>query len=83
MEYYRNRNVNIIKVNDQDSNDFEKAVVLARERGFTTIVCLGVLGCRIDQELACLSSIERFAVIYPELNIVALGESSLMFLAKP
>ena len=60
-EYYNKRKVKILKMEDQDTNDFEKSIIYARERNFKTIVCLGVLGGRIDQEICNLNNIERYS----------------------
>lgn len=39
----------ITKDTDQDTNDFEKSVILARKMNLRSIVTIGVLGGRIDQ----------------------------------
>ena len=47
-------NAEFIKLINQDLNDLEKTVALARERGATDIHILGAFGKRIDQELVAL-----------------------------
>jgi thiamine pyrophosphokinase len=85
QEYYRNRKISIIQEHDQDTNDFQEAVALAYSLNFKTVVCLGTLGGRIDQELCNLSVIEMFTRKQQEglqQRFVALGTTSLMFMLK-
>ena len=80
-EYYQSKGVNIIYDSDQDTNDFEKAVALAHSKQWVSLVCLGALGGRIDQQLCNLSAIEKLSKQNNQ-RFIALGISSLMFLIK-
>jgi len=47
----------VIEDLNQDLNDFSKAIIFAKNQNLVTIVSLGVLGGRIDQELCNLNAI--------------------------
>jgi thiamine pyrophosphokinase len=76
------RQVKIEKDEDQNTNDFEKAVILAHRLNFKTLACIGVLGGRIDQELCNLSAIEKYSKLL-NLKFIAFGSSSMMVLVRP
>ncbi|MFH5831444.1 thiamine diphosphokinase [Halalkalibaculum sp. DA384] len=50
----------VIKDPDQNTNDLEKALDLAAERGISHVTVLGVTGQRIDQTLKNLSVLKRY-----------------------
>lgn len=48
-----------------------------------TIVCLGLLGGRLDHELVNLSIISKYSALNKNLNVIALGGTALMYMVKP
>lgn len=48
---------------------------------FETLVSVGALGGRIDQELCNISAIEKYSKLYGQ-RFLAIGTYSLMFLLK-
>ncbi|AZL16405.1 thiamine diphosphokinase [Rickettsiales endosymbiont of Stachyamoeba lipophora] len=59
------KNTQIIKINCQESNDFEKALKLCEELGITFITVYAATGKRIDQTLTNLCLLQK----YSHLNI--------------
>ena len=57
---------------DQDSDDLEKAIRVARDRGATTITIVGAAGGRIDHTLANFALLLRYGAELP-LRIVDAG----------
>lgn len=58
-----------------------KGIKLANELNLRSVVSIGTLGGRIDQELCNLNAIEMYSRLFPQ-RFIALGPSSLMFLIK-
>lgn len=50
----------ILRVDDQETNDLEKALNLALEKGFKNVVVLGATGKRLDHTLKNLSVLKQF-----------------------
>ena len=63
-EYYSSRHIPVLQDKDQNTNDLEKAIILAMKYNFTTIACLGVLGGRIDQQFCNLNNLQKFGTKY-------------------
>ncbi|MBK5933875.1 thiamine pyrophosphokinase [Rhodovulum imhoffii] len=61
---------------EQDSTDFEKCL---RSVSAPLILGLGVLGARLDHQMAALNALARF----PAKRIVLLGERDICFLCPP
>ena len=59
---------------EQDSNDLEKSVVYAVERGASSVSILGGFGGRLDQSLTTLSVMVRY---HTELEIMLYHDSSV------
>jgi thiamine pyrophosphokinase len=53
-EYYEQRGVCIEKVDDQDTNDMEKALIAVEKSAFKKCIVYGGFGGRLDQEMASL-----------------------------
>ena len=53
-------NFEVIEDPDQETNDLEKALKLADQRGIKNVIVLGVTGQRIDQTLKNLSVLKQF-----------------------
>ena len=70
------RNVAIYKSDDQDTTDFEKALLALEAR-----LCLayGFLGLRIDHMLACLSVLARFTDRH---KVILVGADDLVYVTK-
>jgi thiamine pyrophosphokinase len=60
LNYYRERDVEIIHLERQDDTDFEKALKLMLDRGTTTLVVLGLTGGLLDHTLGNLSILQRY-----------------------
>lgn len=67
---------NLFEVTEQDSTDFEKALMRINAR---LVLGVGFTGARIDHELAVLHGLLRFA----HKPVVLLGEQEVIFLAPP
>jgi thiamine pyrophosphokinase len=65
--YYEEQNVSVIRVDDQDTNDLEKAVK-AVQRHFrdepVRIVVYGAFGGRFDQEMASLQALHKYENVW-------------------
>lgn len=68
---------------DQDTNDFEKGLNYALQKGCKTIVCLGILGGRFDQEMCNLSVLQKYSRQYPDSQFIAGGTSSIICVVRP
>jgi len=51
IEYYKNKNTEIIKIPDQNSTDLDKGIVFAQKLGATTIIIINALYGRMDHTL--------------------------------
>jgi thiamine pyrophosphokinase len=51
LNYYKDRKVEIIKDQDQDTTDFEKAMNYTEKSGIKSVIALGVFGGRMDHTL--------------------------------
>lgn len=80
--YYEAKGVPVVHVADQDSNDLQKGLALARQRGWLSLVVLGALGGRIDQQLANLHALQLHADSQKDANLLAIGGDSVVCLVK-
>lgn len=80
--YYEAKGVPVVHVADQDSNDLQKGLALARQRGWLSLVVLGALGGRIDQQLANLHALQLHADSHKDANLLAIGGDSVVCLVK-
>ncbi len=60
VEYFRKRKVRIRKIKDQDTNDFEKALMYCRGTKFKDIIVFGATGLRTDHTLNNFSVLKRY-----------------------
>lgn len=61
---------------DQDYNDLEKAILVARERGATSFTILGALGGRLDHSLANIALLARYHI---EVSICILDDKAAVW----
>lgn len=80
--YYEAKGVPVVHVADQDSNDLQKGLALARQRGWLSLGVLGALGGRIDQQLANLHALQLHADSQKDANLLAIGGDSVVCLVK-
>ncbi len=73
----RSLGVSIMKVEDQDSNDLEKGVMLAIELGATEIIVFQAIGGRMDQTLHNVGLLKKFYAYAPKLSILNNNETIL------
>ncbi len=74
FEIWQDKGVNLVRLDEQDSTDFEKCLYSIEAQ---TYLCVGFLGRRLDHSLACL----RTLVAYPEKSAILLGDGDITFLA--
>jgi len=60
FKYSNHENINILKLEDQNSTDLDKALNHALEKGATTCTVLGAFGKRIDHQQKNLSSLVEY-----------------------
>ncbi len=60
FHYTRHKGINVLKDEDQETNDLEKSLVYALKQGATDCVVLGTLGKRIDHTFKNLSVLKQF-----------------------
>ena len=60
FKYTNHKNINVLKLEDQDSTDLDKALEYALDKGAKTCSVLGALGKRIDHQQKNLSSLIEF-----------------------
>ena len=82
-EYFTKKGVEIIEIEDQNYNDFEKSIICAMRKGWKSLAAVGVFGSRMDHTLASLSITLRQKKLNPHLDIFLMSTNSLMYLLKP
>lgn len=60
FKYTNHKNINVIKINDQDTTDLEKSFDYALQQGATSCTVLGAFGKRIDHQQKNLSSMVAY-----------------------
>ncbi len=73
-ETWQEQGTEILRVDEQDSTDFEKCLQHLEAK---LVIALGFLGGRLDHALACLNALTR----HPDTPTILLGEIDLVFLA--
>jgi len=63
-------NLIIIEDRDQETNDLEKALLLAKKRRISTVYILGATGQRTDHTLKNLSVLQQFNDLFKEISLV-------------
>ena len=70
-------NVKIIRIDDQDSNDFEKCIqMISNNQEIEKILAIGALGGRFDHQMANINILYK----YPRLKIFLISKESIVFL---
>jgi thiamine pyrophosphokinase len=75
----KEQGVNILKIEDQNSNDLGKGIKLAIELGASTINIFQAVGGRIDQTLCNIGLLKKFHEVGPELRIIN-GDETMLYL---
>jgi thiamine pyrophosphokinase len=70
FEDHNTDNFNIIHKPNQESNDLEKALTLARQKGGSHIFILGATGLRLDHTLKNLSVLKQFNNQFEDLYLI-------------
>lgn len=70
----------IIHDPDQESNDLEKALTLAKKRGAKNVIITGATGLRTDHTLKNLSVLQKFRKLFRDIRI---EDNHTTFLAIP
>lgn len=81
-DYYNDRKIPLEYTSTLDDNDFCKALEKCLSQGWKTVFCFGAFGGRMDQTLSGMHYSEKYSKMYPELEIVLLGQSNMMFHIK-
>ena len=68
--------VQLVYIDDQDTNDFEKCLLSLNLNEIDKILAIGALGGRLDHQMANISIIQK----YSELNIYLISNESIAFL---
>ncbi len=76
ISYYKRMKTEFIKVEDQDSTDFEKALNYCLKKKIKDITVFGATGMRPDHTLNNFSILKRF---YKKSNIVLITEDFAVF----
>lgn len=74
LQIWQDKGVNLVRLDEQESTDFEKCLYTIDARIY---LCAGFLGRRLDHSLACL----RTLVAYPDKSAILLGDGDITFLA--
>lgn len=73
-EFWQDQGAEILRVDEQDSTDFEKCLYSLKA---SLVIAFGFLGGRLDHSLACLNALTR----HPDLPVILMGDTDLVFLA--
>lgn len=77
--FFKNRNVKIQKIHEQETTDFEKSLIYSRKNNLTNITVFGAASKRSDHTLNNLSVMKRF---YKILNIKLISNEFEIFFIK-
>lgn len=72
FEIWQDKGVNLVRLDEQDSTDFEKCLYTVKSRVY---LCTGFLGRRLDHSLSCL----RTLVAYPQKRAILVGDGDIVF----
>ena len=73
LQFWRDQGVDLVKIDEQDSTDFEKCLYTVEADVY---IGVGFLGRRLDHTLACL----RTLAAYPKKRVVLVGDGDVTFL---
>jgi thiamine pyrophosphokinase len=76
LSYYRKRNVEIKKIEDQETTDFEKSLMYCMENNFKNILVFGASSKRQDHTLNNYSVLKRY---YKSLNLKIIDNKHEIF----
>ena len=76
LQFWRDQGVDLVKISEQDSTDFEKCIT---HEDADVFVGVGFLGRRLDHSLANL----RTLAAYPDQRVLLIGETDIVFLSPP
>jgi thiamine pyrophosphokinase len=76
----RHPKAEFLRLPDQSTNDLEKAIMLARDRGAEMVTLLGVFGGRLDQSFATVSVMLRYHGV---LDIVSRRGGAAAWIISP
>ena len=69
LAHFSHHGVKINHIEDQNYNDFEKAIMSATRKGWNTLATVGVFGSRMDHTLASMSIALKQSRINPKLQL--------------
>ena len=61
LNYFSKKGSEIVKINEQDHNDFEKCLIFSTKKNYNNIVVLGYGGGRIDHLINNLSVLNKYS----------------------
>jgi thiamine pyrophosphokinase len=67
LKYFKKKRVEIIKITEQETTDFEKSLKFCTEKGLDNIIILGAISRRPDHTLNNLSVLKRY---YNKLSLI-------------
>lgn len=81
--YYEERGVELEKIWNQETNDFEKSVKKSIRMGWKKIFCFGAFGGRMDHTLGSMHHSSKLCKQHEDLEIVLFGKTNLMYFIRP
>ena len=80
LKFYKKKKIEIRKIDDQDTTDFEKSLMYALENGLNDIVIFGAISRRPDHTLNNFSILKRY---YKLLNLKIIDKKfDILFILK-
>ncbi|MGB9665065.1 MAG: thiamine diphosphokinase [Ignavibacteria bacterium] len=76
LEFYRKKNVKIIKLSRQDDTDLEKALKLCKKLRYERILVIGFSGKRFDHTLSNISNVLKFVQYF---QIIMVENNSTLY----
>lgn len=72
-KFYEQKGAKFIKIEDQNYNDFQKAVIQCINSNWNKLFIFGAFGGRMDHSLANLSNTNKMCNKFPQLDIALVG----------
>ncbi|MBS1551857.1 MAG: thiamine diphosphokinase [Bacteroidetes bacterium] len=79
FDFFKKKNVRIIKIREQETTDFEKCINFCRNNKISEVYVLGASGQRPDHTLNNISVMKRY---YKEISIKIISEEFEIFFIK-
>lgn len=76
IRYFKNKKTSFIKVQDQDSTDFEKSLKFCLKQKIKSVVIFGATGMRPDHTLNNFSVLKRF---YKKISVLLVTDEFCIF----